>query len=96
VSKGDWRRPASVPAKEHAENYCRTFGHRVLPGRETEFMAGEVIHCLTCARRLTLERGAWVAAAELCGCGSSYDIETGVCNRSGVLANHCPNRKEGA
>jgi hypothetical protein len=24
-----------------------------------------------------------------CHCGSDYDPETGVCNRTGILANHC-------
>jgi len=64
VSKGDWRRPASVPDAEHAGNYCRTFGHRVLPGLEVEFMAGEKVTCLTCGKPLALVKGAWVTAPE--------------------------------
>ena len=65
MSKGDWRRPASVPDAEHAGNYCRTFGHRVLPGLEVEFMAtGEKVACLTCGKPLTLHQGGWVEARE--------------------------------
>ena len=32
-----------------------------------------------------------------CQCGSSFDGETGVCERSGILANHCdaPHRNDG-
>lgn len=35
-------------------------------------------------RRVRAERG------DRCRCGATFDVETGVCNRTGVLAGFCP------